>query len=163
MKEYLDIVNDNDEVIGKRLRSDAHERQLLHRVSLIFCFEDETEKKLLIQKRSELCDVAPSKLSIPGGHVNSGENYKSAAVREFLEEENGKSDLFEWFKFKSSSDGSPKFVTVFKTYNKGPFIDQEDEVEESYFKDMKNLQEDVLQNPKEYTEIIIDSFKQIFK
>jgi ADP-ribose pyrophosphatase YjhB (NUDIX family) len=161
MAEYLDIVNNSDEVIGKVLRKDAHEKQILHRIILIFCFKNESENEILIQKRSSCCDVAPLKLSVPGGHVNSGETYESAAIREFLEEENGKSDLIEWFKFKSFTDGSPKFTTVFKTFNEGPFINQENEVSKSFFMKIDELKEELKQNPNEYTEIMVESFKHI--
>ena len=48
--------------------------------------------QLLLLKRSELAEFKPGHYTIPGGHVDSGEDFETAAKRELLEESGIKSD-----------------------------------------------------------------------
>jgi len=49
--------------------------------------------QLLLLKRSELEESQPGFFTIPGGHVDSGEDFETAAKRELLEEAGIKSDI----------------------------------------------------------------------
>ena len=83
--ELLDIVNDLDEVIGIEERNTCHENDILHRSSNIIVF-NESRDKILIQKRSKHKKNKPNIYCFVGGHVDSGESYYDAALREFSEE-----------------------------------------------------------------------------
>ena len=58
MDELLDIVDDNDDVIGQELRSIIHQRGLQHRGVHVFLFTG--DGKLLVQKRSKDRAASPS-------------------------------------------------------------------------------------------------------
>lgn len=84
--EYLEVVNEKGEIIGKELRSKIHGNpSLIHRVTHVLVFNRRGE--LLLQKRSGNKDVAPGKWDTSvGGHVNAGETIEEAVLREMEEE-----------------------------------------------------------------------------
>jgi isopentenyl-diphosphate delta-isomerase type 1 len=83
--EIFDIVDESDKVIGAMPRSEIHRRQLKHRAIHIFWLR--ADGKLALQRRSYAKDNSPGLLSSScAGHVDSGETYLGAAVRELKEE-----------------------------------------------------------------------------
>lgn len=85
MDELLDIVTDEDIVIGQEMRSKVHQLGLQHRGVHVFLFT--TDGKLLIQKRSADRSTAPSLLDgSVSEHIKAGESYLDAAVRGMSEE-----------------------------------------------------------------------------
>ena len=85
MTEYFDKVDQNDHVIGKISREQAHKFNLMHRAVHIFI--KDKNGKWLLQKRSAKKDLDPLLLTTScSGHVDSGESYLDAAVRECEEE-----------------------------------------------------------------------------
>jgi isopentenyl-diphosphate delta-isomerase len=79
--ELVDIVNEQDEVIGTMNKLEAHEKRSLHRLAVILVMHNDT---FLVQKRTMAKD---GKLAESvGGHVKAGESYEVAAVREAQEE-----------------------------------------------------------------------------
>ncbi len=83
--ELLDIVNDEDVVVGQEMRSTVHQKGLQHRGAHVFLFSD--EGKMLIQKRSADRASSPSMLDCSiSEHVQSGESYLDAAMRGMKEE-----------------------------------------------------------------------------
>lgn len=84
-KEYLDVIDENDIVIGKETRKKVHEVGLWHRGVHVFLFNDAGE--MLIQKRSADRSSNPSKLDCTvSEHVQAGESYQQAARRGLREE-----------------------------------------------------------------------------
>ena len=85
MPEYLDLVNEQDEVVGRLPRSKCIERGLLHRAVVVFIFN--SRNQLYIQKRADDAAFYPGFWSASVlGHVSSGETYHEAAIRETREE-----------------------------------------------------------------------------
>jgi isopentenyl-diphosphate delta-isomerase len=84
--EYLDVVDDEDRVIGKRLRSQLyHEHASNFRV--INAFIKNSKGQLWIPTRSPDKKLSPNALDFSvGGHVESGESYDAALQREAQEE-----------------------------------------------------------------------------
>ncbi len=83
--ELLDVVNDEDEVIGQEMRSTVHQKGLQHRGVHVFLFSD--DGKMLIQKRSADRASSPSMLDCSvSEHVKAGEGYLEAAMRGMKEE-----------------------------------------------------------------------------
>ena len=84
--ELLDIVNNDDEVIGQALRKACHGNPaLVHRAVHVLVFSRSGE--LLLQKRAAEKDIQPDKWdSSVGGHLALGEPYLAAAYREMSEE-----------------------------------------------------------------------------
>ncbi|MDP2933889.1 MAG: NUDIX domain-containing protein [bacterium] len=85
--EVFPIVNEQDEVIGKISRQEAHRSpHLMHRAVGVFILNSAGE--ILLQKRSATKDTFPNAWEILAGHVQYGQKYLDTAVRE-LEEELG--------------------------------------------------------------------------
>jgi isopentenyl-diphosphate delta-isomerase type 1 len=84
-KEFLDIVNMDDIVIGREARSVIHQRGDWHRGVHVFLFAP--DGRMLVQKRSADRASAPSALDCSvSEHVQSGESYYDAAIRGMKEE-----------------------------------------------------------------------------
>jgi len=85
VEEWFDVVDAADKVIGRELRATVHARKLYHRSVHIFVFD--SQGRVLIQKRSMLKDSNPGRWTTScSGHVDSGEVYDVAALRELREE-----------------------------------------------------------------------------
>lgn len=83
--ELFDVVDDEDRVVGQAERREVHARGLLHRAVHVFVVNRRGE--LLLQKRSRFKDMHPGVWdSSAAGHLDSGEDYAGAAVRELDEE-----------------------------------------------------------------------------
>jgi isopentenyl-diphosphate delta-isomerase type 1 len=83
--ELLDIVNDEDLIIDRQMRSTAHQLGLQHRGVHVFLFTP--DGKMLVQKRSADRVTSPSMLDCSvSEHVRAGENYLDAAIRGMKEE-----------------------------------------------------------------------------
>lgn len=89
--EIIDIVNNNDNVIGQELRSVAHRHGLQHRGVNILLITP--ERRLIVQQRSKQQETFPNALDCSvSEHVKAGESYQQAAKRG-LQEELGIRDL----------------------------------------------------------------------
>jgi isopentenyldiphosphate isomerase len=85
MSEILDVVNDQDEIIGQAERDEVHRIGLVCRLTYV-CFYT-ANREIILQKRSTTKKNDPGKLTTTvSGHVVSGQDYLEAAVRETLEE-----------------------------------------------------------------------------
>ncbi len=89
--EIIDIVDENDRVVGRSPRGEAYARGLRHRCA--FVLARDAEGRIFVHRRT------PDKLVFPslydmfvGGVVGAGEDYAEAALRE-AEEELGVSGL----------------------------------------------------------------------
>lgn len=85
-EEWFDIVDEQDRIIGKATRRDCHGNPaLIHRVAHVLVVDK--AGRLLLQKRSMRKDVQPGRWDTSvGGHLDVGEGYRDAALREMLEE-----------------------------------------------------------------------------
>ena len=85
--EWFDVVDALDRPIGRERREVVHSRELFHRAIHVFVLD--AAGRMLVQKRSMLKDSAAGLwCSSCSGHLDTGEDYLGAAVRE-LEEELG--------------------------------------------------------------------------
>ena len=83
--EVFDIVDVSDVVVGREYRREIHRLGLLHRAIHIFWLRGDGQ--LCLQRRSYAKDNCPGLLSSScAGHVDSGEDYLDAAIRELHEE-----------------------------------------------------------------------------
>lgn len=86
MIEYLDLVDDNDNVIGKEDRNIIYQKGLKNYRTVNILIIN-SEDKVLVQKRTSDRRVFPSRYDFSAaGHLNAGEDYLEAAQRELKEE-----------------------------------------------------------------------------
>jgi uncharacterized protein YhfF/isopentenyldiphosphate isomerase len=90
-EELLDIVDENDQVVGRLPRGEATARGLRHRCAFVFVRDG--EGRIFVHRRTPGKLVFPSMYDMfVGGVVGAGESYDDAALRE-AEEELGVSGL----------------------------------------------------------------------
>ncbi len=84
-EEQLEIINENDEVIGLESRKIIHQKGLLHREIHIWFMT--TNQEIIFQHRAKDKDTYPDKLDATvGGHVEPGMSYDETALKEGGEE-----------------------------------------------------------------------------
>jgi isopentenyldiphosphate isomerase len=84
MREPLEIVDEQDQVIGTAERSDIHAQGLLHREVHVFVTDG---TRIALQRRSAGARSWQGYLDATvGGHVELGESYVAAALHEAREE-----------------------------------------------------------------------------
>jgi len=129
-EEIFDVVNERDEVIGQAPRKEVHARGLWHRAVHVLVFN--TRGEVFLQKRSMTKDTAKGKWdSSSSGHVDSGEDYDSCAVRE-LREEIGlvvTQAPRRLFRIEACLETGWEFCWVYRCESEGPFELHPDEIE----------------------------------
>jgi isopentenyldiphosphate isomerase len=130
-QELLDVVDQNDRVIGVKTRGEIHAQDLMHRSVHILVFNNKTE--LFIQKRSMSKDNDPGLWdSSAAGHVDSGEDYYHCAIRE-LGEELGivvNASLEELFRLPAAPITGMEHCIVYRCIYNGPFELQAEEIDD---------------------------------
>ena len=87
--ELLDIVDEQDQVIGSMLRSDVYRQKLYTQMRSIWLMIKNSQGQLLILRRSYDRPHLPGYLDgAVAGHVQAGETYEQALFREASEELN---------------------------------------------------------------------------
>jgi len=129
-EEIFDVVNERDEVIGRRTRAEVHRLGLMHRAVHVLVFN--SRRQVFLQKRSMKKDRQPGLWdSSASGHLESGEEYAACAVRE-LREEIGlvlNQPPLPLFKLPASPQTDQEHVWVYRCEAEGPFVLNADEVE----------------------------------
>ena len=129
-EENFDVVNNRDEVIDRKPRSEVHARGLLHRAVHVLVFNSRGE--IFLQKRSMKKDRQPGVWdSSSSGHVESGEHYDETAVRELGEELGFKvsEPPQKLFKIDACAETDAEFVWIYRCASEGPFQLHPDEIE----------------------------------
>jgi len=91
-EEMLEVVNNNDVVIGLESRKTIHEKGLLHREIHIWFMTPNRE--IIFQHRAKDKDTYPDLLDATvGGHVEPGMSYEDTAIKEGEEETGVKINL----------------------------------------------------------------------
>jgi 8-oxo-dGTP pyrophosphatase MutT (NUDIX family) len=127
--ELLDIVDENDVVVGQERRGEAYARGLRHRCA--FVLVKDGEGRTFVHRRTAVKLVFPSLYDMfVGGVVGAGETYDEAALRE-AEEELGVSGLPRprpLFTFLYERDGLSWWSRVYEVRCELPVSPQAEEV-----------------------------------
>lgn len=129
-EEIFDVVNERDEVVGQNTRRDVHRLGLLHRAVHVLVFNARGE--IFLQLRSAKKDRHPNVWdSSASGHVDSGEDYDTTAVREVREEIglNLSQTPKRLFKIDACAATDAEFVWVYRCESEGPFQLNADEIQ----------------------------------
>ncbi len=166
MEEKVVLVSENDEVLGLMEKMQAHENGILHRAFSVFLFNKNGD--MLLQKR------APEKYHSPEqwtnaccSHPRAEETYLQAAKRRIKEELGIDCDLEEkfWFIYKADVGQNlweHELDHVFTGIYEGDFNLNPEEVAEVRYISMEDLDKEIKQNPKYFTEwfkIILEEYK----
>ncbi len=117
--EYLEVVDEDNQVIGIADRQEIHEKGLRHRSVHIFIFN--TRGNLYLQKRSPSKDQYPEHWDTSAaGHTDPGESQKEAARRELQEELGLDVPLMEVLQYPACLETGWEFVTLFTARTDAP-------------------------------------------
>ena len=153
MKEVLDVIDVNDNVIGQAERGECHKNFLRHRAVQIFVFDP--QGRIFVQKRSRKKDVFPGLFEAScSGHVQAGEAYRQAAARELAEElgiTHAEHELKELFTFKLRAKPEHECITQYSLQCECVGELQKEEVESGEFLDWNEMIERVEDAPGAFT------------
>lgn len=154
-QELLDVVDQNDRVVGVKTRGEIHAQNLMHRSVHILVFNNNTE--LFIQKRSMSKDNDLGLWdSSAAGHVDSGEDYYRCAIRE-LGEELGivvNASLEELFRLPASPITGVEHCIVYRCIYHGPLELQADEIDEGVWISLNEMDRRVSGKDSDLTRVL---------
>ena len=154
--EIYDVVDKNDQVIGKATRREIHKKKLMHRSVHILVFN--SNNQIFLQKRSNTKDENPGFWDTSSaGHVDAGETYDECAKRELWEELHIKEILKPLAKIKASSATYQEHVQVYVCKTSTPIIINKEEISEGKYFDWETLPNIIQGNTEKFT----SSFKLI--
>lgn len=154
--EFLDLVDENDNVIGKEDRNIIYKNNWRNfRVINIMIFT--TDNKIVVPRRSGNRRVFPNCYDCSvGGHVSAGETYEDAAYRE-LEEELGITNvkLEEIAYFRPYDINTSAFSKMYKLVYDGELNYDKDGI----YMDKEEIKELIKENPLQFKEDYPKFFK----
>jgi isopentenyl-diphosphate delta-isomerase type 1 len=147
--EYLEVVDEANQVIGIQSRKEIHEKGLRHRSVHIFIFN--TRGELYLQKRSPRKDQYPDHWdSSAAGHTDPGETPLEAAQRELKEELGLEVKLNEVLHYPACLETGWEFATLFTAQTDDPIhLNLEEATTGDYF------------TPDQLTQFLIDPQQKI--
>ncbi|MCX6809309.1 MAG: NUDIX domain-containing protein [Candidatus Berkelbacteria bacterium] len=153
--EKMDIVDENDGVIGSATRKEIYEKGHRHRIVHVLVFNKSGE--MLLQLRSKKVDFLPRYWSTAaGGHVSSGESYLDAAKRELKEELGITGDLqgIGKYEFYGTINKIYKFIYFYKIVFDGRFNLDYNDVEKVEFFSKDKLRKMIKNGSKIHPELL---------
>ncbi|MCB9058166.1 MAG: NUDIX domain-containing protein [Calditrichae bacterium] len=156
-EEWFDLVDEQGRVIGKAPRSKVHgDPSLLHPTIHIHIFNK--QGRLFLQKRSSAKDLFPGRWDTAvGGHVSSGENIRSAMIREAKEELGVDAAKAEpLFRYVMRNKYESELVNTFRLVSNGPFKINKEEIDQGRFWTVFEIRKSLGQN------IFTPNFEQEF-
>lgn len=151
--EIFDVVDDQNRVIGRATRKDVHTRKLLHRAVHVLVFN--ARGQVYFQKRSLAKDSWPGCWdSSCSGHLDAGEDYVTAALRE-LREEIGVAAKAEQLIFHlqlgACAETGWEFVSVYSLRYDGPVAPNPAEIERGEWREPSEVTAAISETPREFT------------
>jgi 8-oxo-dGTP pyrophosphatase MutT (NUDIX family) len=126
--ERVDLVDEQDRVLGQVSRREMREQNLLHRTIAVMCANSAGE--IYVHQRTDWKDVFPGQYDMfVGGVVSAGETYDACAVREIAEELNIVGPTPEFlFMHRYEGDKSRSHIAVYRVIWDGPIRHQASEI-----------------------------------
>ena len=163
-EEIFDVVDENDQVIDQRTRSEVHRLGLRHRAIHLLVFNAKDE--LFLQKRSMKKDCFPGKWdSSASGHLDCGEEYDACVFRETREElgiQLGELPK-KLFKVDACEETGQEFVWTYRVEHEGPFeLDSEEISEGGWFTPAK-INEWIAASPADFAPAFVLIWKKSYR
>ena len=152
LDEIFDVVDSENNIIGKAPRCEVHSKSLMHRSSHILVFD--LQLNLFLQKRSLNKDENPGLWDTSAaGHVEVGEDYLHCAKRE-LEEELGlvNESLTEVMCIRAQSKTLWEHVRVYKCITDSNIIVNNLEISEGRYWKLPEINIVIESHPNIFTE-----------
>jgi len=150
-EEWFDVVDERDRVVGAATRRDVHASGLLHRA--VHALVLDPAGRVLLQRRSATKDTFPNRWAASAsGHVDRGEDYDTAMVRE-LGEEIG---VFvptvpeRICRIDACEETGREFVWVYRCCHDGPVRGQPEEVSELGWYSPAEIEAWIAARPEEF-------------
>lgn len=155
-EDIFDVVNERDEVVDRQPRSVVHRLGLLHRAVHVLAFN--SRGQIFLQKRSMKKDRQPGLWdSSASGHVDSGEDYDTTAVREVREEIGlvlPRAPL-RLFKIDACAETDREFVWVYRCESEGPFQLNADEIDRGDWFTTAEVSQWMARRPQEFASALL--------
>ena len=162
-EDIFDVVNERDEVIDRKPRSEVHRLGLLHRAVHVLVFN--SHGQIFLQKRSMKKDRQPGLWdSSASGHVDSGEDYDTTATRE-LREEIGLQRArppARLFKIAACAETDQEFVWVYRCESEGPFELNRDEIDRGDWFSLEQVIRWIADKPEEFASAFVLIWRKLF-
>lgn len=131
--KMIDIVDENDKVIGKATWQEARKKGLAFRAANVLVFNQKGE--LFVHRRSRNLPTFPGMWDFKlGGIVDAGESYEEAALRELNEEAGIQNAKPEYLFSQKHRNGKHKVNRkVYRCIYNGKMKLQQEEIEEGKF------------------------------
>ena len=163
-EEIFDVVNERDEVIDRKPRSEVHRLGLLHRAVHVLVYN--ARGQIFLQKRSMKKDRQPGVWdSSSSGHVDSGEDYDATAIREVWEEIGLRLAMVpeRLFKINARPETDEEFVWVYRCESEGPFKLHPDEIDEGGWFSPEEVSRWVAEKPGDFASAFLYIWKRLQK
>lgn len=150
--ELFDVVDEQDRVVGQARRADVHAQKLRHRAVHVLCLDE--AGRVFLQRRSMLKDSAPGKWCAScSGHLDAGEDYDAAAVRELAEEIGVNveaASLERWLRLEACRETGMEFLWVYRVRHEGPFTLHPAEIMDGAWYERAALDAAIRDRPREF-------------
>ena len=159
--ELFDIVDSEDRVIGTARRVDVHTNGWMHRA--VHIMVRRANGDVFLQKRSLAKDCHPGVWdSSASGHLDSGEYYMAAAVRELREELGIVVDAVEEVgALEASAITGQEFVRIYKLHHEGPFTLHPSEIEDGKWISVGELNQWLKRAPDDFAPCFIKVWETV--
>lgn len=164
-EELVDVVNEENEVIEKASRGEAHKKGLIHRALSVLVINSKGE--ILLQQRSANRSIHTLSWDLSTSeHVLSGETYEQAGVRSVKEELGvevsvkrvNKTNLQKReYRVRGETVYEYEMVTMLVATHEGPFKIDPNEVDQVKFFSEKEI-EKMIKNGTKFTPWFLDEW-----
>lgn len=161
-EEIFDVVNERDEVVGRRPRGEVHRLGLMHRAIHVLVFN--ARGQVFLQKRSMQKDRQPGLWdSSASGHVDSGEDYDACALRELGEELGLRPAAAprRLFKLAASPQTDQEHVWVYRCPAEGPFTLHPEEIERGDWFSPEEVGRWMAQRPQDFASALLTLWPRV--
>lgn len=161
--EFLDIIDENDNVIGAASKAEVYEKRLMHRIVHVFVLNNKNKMALQLQgKNKKFCPL--HWVTAAAGHVQSGESWEEAAAREMKEEIGIEGNLLHSYKdvYHDPSRNFKKIISSFAMNYDGSFKLNPYEVADVKFFTIEEIKDMIANGEKFHPELLFLLKKHFF-